>query len=80
MLRAAQLDAACGAWHAGYKIRLLEGQHHLVNRRSCNAEVATHVGFGGRLFEDAAVGVDEGQVLALDLRKAASCRCGLWVK
>ncbi|ASV84197.1 hypothetical protein CES85_3560 (plasmid) [Ochrobactrum quorumnocens] len=42
--------------------------------------MATHVGFGRRLFEDAAIGVDKGQVLALDLRKAMSCRCGLRVK
>ena len=55
------MHAAWGAWHAGYSSGLLKGQHHLVNRRRGNAEVATHVGFGWRLFEDAAVGVDEAR-------------------
>jgi NAD(P)H-flavin reductase len=32
--------------------------------------MAPHVGFGRGLFEDPAVSVDEGQILALKLRKA----------
>jgi hypothetical protein len=42
--------------------------------------MATHVGFGRGPFEDPAVGVDEGQVLALGLRKAGSRGCCAFVK
>ena len=38
---------------------------HLVNRRWADAEVALHVGLGGRSSEHARVGVDEGRILAL---------------
>ena len=38
---------------------------------------ATHVGFGRGPFEDPAIGVDEGQVLALELRKAGPRRWAL---
>ena len=51
-----------------------------MDRRGRDLEVATHVGFGGRLSEDPAVGVDEGQILALGLREAGSRRAGLLVK
>jgi len=37
----------------------------LVDRGRADTEVALHVGFGGRASEDARIGVDEGQVLAL---------------
>jgi hypothetical protein len=36
--------------------------------------MATHVGFGRGPFEDPAIGVDEGQLLALELRKAGPRR------
>ncbi len=36
-----------------------------------------HVGFGRGAFEDPAIGVDEGQVLALELRKAGPRRWAL---
>ena len=39
--------------------------------------MATHVGFGRGAFEDPAIGVDEGQVLALELRKAGPRRWAL---
>ncbi len=38
-----------------------------------------HVGLGGRAFEDPAVGVDEGQVLALERGEGWSCRRGMFV-
>ena len=37
-------------------------------------EMALHVGFGRRPAEDAAIGVDEGQILALLLGEAGSRR------
>ena len=42
-----------------------EGDDHLMDRRRADAEVALHVGLGGRASEHVRVGVDEGQVLAL---------------
>ena len=42
-----------------------EGKDHLVDRGWADAEVAPHVGLGGRASEDARIGVDEGQILAL---------------
>jgi len=36
-----------------------------VNGRRADAEVLLQVGFGGRAAEDAGIGVDEGEVLAL---------------
>ena len=42
-----------------------ERDDHLMDRRWADAEVALHVGFGGRAAEHARVGVDEGQILAL---------------
>jgi hypothetical protein len=48
-----------------------------VDGRSGNLEMATHVGFGRGAFEDPAIGVDEGQVLALELRKAGAPPLGV---
>ena len=42
-----------------------EGEHHLVHAGWRDLEVPLPVGFRGRLAEDTAVGVDEGQVLTL---------------
>ncbi len=42
-----------------------EGEDHLMDAWRRDLEVALHVGLGGRSFVDAAVGVDEGEVLAL---------------
>ena len=36
-----------------------------MNRGWADAEVALHVGFGGRAPEHARIGVDEGKILAL---------------
>ena len=52
----------------------LESEHHVMDRRRGDAEVALHVGFGRGLAEDAGIDVDEGQVLALLLGEAA----GVW--
>ena len=49
-----------------------EGEHHLVDGRRGDAEVALHVGFGRRPPMHARVGVDEGQILALLGREAGS--------
>ena len=43
----------------------LEGEHHLMYAGWRDLEVPLHVGFRGRVAEDTAVGVDEGQVLTL---------------
>ena len=42
-----------------------EGEHHLMHAGWRDLEVPLHVGFRGRVAEDTAVGVDEGQVLTL---------------
>ena len=49
-----------------------EGKDHLVDRGWADAEVALHVGFGGRASEHARIGVDEGQILALLFGEALS--------
>ena len=54
-----------------------EAEDHLVDRRRCDAEMALHVGFGGRLAEHARIDIDEGQVLALlfgEAMRAAAAR------
>ena len=52
----------------------LESEHHVMDRRRGDAEVALHIGFGRGLAEDAGIDVDEGQVLALLLGEAP----GVW--
>jgi len=59
------LDASGSSGHACDEPGFFQRQHHLVDGRSGNLEMATHVGFGRGAFEDPAIGVDEGQVLAL---------------
>jgi hypothetical protein len=48
-----------------------EGQDHLVDRGRADAEMALHVGFGGRASKHARIGVDEGEVVALLFAEAA---------
>jgi len=67
-------DASGDAWLSLDEARALETEHHLMDRRRGDAEVALHVGFGRGLAEDAGIDVDEGQVLALLLGEAA----GVW--
>jgi hypothetical protein len=61
-------------------VREMRPAHHLVDGRSGDVEMATHVGFCRGPFEYPAIGVDEGQVLALGLRKAGSRRRYAFVK
>ena len=60
-----KLDAAGGARGPPDEAGAFEIEHHLVHAGRRNLEVPLHVGFRGRLAEDTAVSVDEGQVLAL---------------
>ena len=54
---------------------VLETEHHPMDRRRGDAEVALHVGFGrGLAKEDTRIDVDEGQVVALLLGEAL----GVW--
>jgi len=71
------LDASGSSGQPGDEPGFFQGQHHLVDGRRGNLEMATHVGFGRGAFEDPAIGVDEGQVLALELRKAGPRRWAL---
>jgi len=64
------LDASGSSGHSFDEPGFFQGQHHLVDGGSGDLEMAPHVGFGRGLFEDPAVSVDEGQILALKLRKA----------
>ena len=66
------LDAARDAGLAADEAGAFEGEHHLVDGGRGDAEVALHVGFGGRPAVHARVGVDEGQILALLGREAGS--------
>jgi hypothetical protein len=51
-----------------------ESEHHLVHAGRRDLEVPLHVGFGERLTEDTAVGVEEGQVLTLLIGERGNCR------
>jgi transposase len=60
-----KLDAARDAGGPPDEAGAFEGEHHLVHAGRRDLEVPLHVGFRGRLAEDTAIGVDEGQVLTL---------------
>ena len=60
-----KLDAAGDARGAPDEAGAFEGEHHLMDAGWRDLEVPLHVGFRGRLAEDPAVGVDEGEVLTL---------------
>ena len=66
------LDAAWDAGLAVDEAGAFEGEDHLVDGRRGDAEVALHVGFGGRPPVHARVGVDEGEILALLVGEAGS--------
>ena len=74
------MDASGSSGHPCDEPGFFQGQHHLVDGGSGDLEMATHVGFGRGPFEDPAIGVDEGQVLALGLGKAGSRRRWAFVK
>jgi transposase len=63
------LDAAGLSGLASDEAGVLEGEHHLMDRRRCDAEMALEIGLGGRAAGDLCVGVDESQILALLGRK-----------
>ena len=60
-----QDDASGDAWLAADEALAFESQDHLMDRRRGDAEVALHVGLGGRSSDHLGIGVDEGQVVAL---------------
>jgi hypothetical protein len=68
-----QLDASSDARLPADQSKPFEGKDHLVDRWRADAKVALQIGFGGRAAEDAGLGVDEGQILAL-LDGEAGCR------
>ena len=72
-----KLDASGSSGHPCDEPGFFQGQHHLVDGWSGDVEMAAHVGFSRGAFEDPAIGVDEGQVLALKLRKAGLRRWAL---
>ena len=68
------LDASCGARLAPDEACLFECDNHLVDGGCGHLEVAPHISLGRWPFKDPAVGVYEGQVLALKLREARTFR------
>lgn len=60
-----QLDASSNAGLSPDQSRALQSDHHLVDGRRADAEMALQIGFCGSAAEDADIGVDEGQILAL---------------
>jgi DNA invertase Pin-like site-specific DNA recombinase len=67
-----QFDASGSPWLSFDQAIAFERQHHLVNRGRGDAKVPLHVALGGRATEDAAVGIDEGQILTLLLGELGS--------
>jgi len=60
-----EFDASGCSWGPSDEAGAFECEHHLVDTGGRDLEVPLHVSFRGRAAEDAAVGVNEGQVLAL---------------
>jgi hypothetical protein len=60
-----KVDASGAAGLAADEAGAFQGEDHLVDGRRRDAEVPLHVGFGRGPAEDAAIGMDEGQILAL---------------
>ena len=60
-----ELDASRDAWLALYQALSLEDQHHLMDGRRADTEMSLQVGFCWRAAEDAGIGMDEGEILAL---------------
>src|SRR6202171_555618 len=78
--RKQKLDASGSSGHACDEPGFFQGQHRLVDGGSGDLKMATQVAFGRGPLEDPAIGVDEGQVLALGPRKAGSRRRWAFVK
>ena len=62
------MNGASGARRASDKTEAFELQDHLVYGRWADAEERLHIGFGGGQPMQRGVGVDEGEVLALQGR------------
>ena len=58
-------DGARDAGLSGYEAGFFERSHHLMDRRRGDLEEALHIGLCGRPAEQALIGVDEGEILAL---------------
>lgn len=69
-----QFERAGRARRASDQAEPFELQDHLVNRRRSHLEEGLHVRLGRRPAVDRAVGVDEGEVLALQGREPARRR------
>lgn len=63
------MNAACFSRLTLNETGFFERYHHLVHRGCVHLKVTTHIGFGGRAFEDPRTGMNEGQVLPLQLRE-----------
>ena len=70
MRRDDDVDAACDARLTSDEAVALEAKDHLVNRGRTDAEMALHVGLGGRLMEHSRIDIDEGQIAALFFSEA----------
>ena len=60
-----ELDASSNARLSSDQSSALQSDDHLMDGRWADAEMALQIGFGGGAAEDAGIGVDEGEVLAL---------------
>ena len=69
------LDASGGSGRSADEAQSFEGEDHLVDRGRRDLEVSLQFGLGGWVTVDAAIGVDEGQVLALDAGEARLIGC-----
>ena len=65
-------DTSRGAGLTADESQVFEGEDHLVDGGRRDLKVPPQIGFGGRPAVDAAIGVDEGQVLPL-----GGCEAGL---
>lgn len=68
-----QLDTSRDARLALDEAQVCEGEHHLMDRRRADAEVALQVCFGGWTTEHLSISMNEGQVLALLLGETWLC-------
>lgn len=60
-----QFNAASDAGSSTDQTGAFERQHHLVDRRRRDVEVALHVGLGRRASEHECIGMNESEILAL---------------